>query len=63
MADRACTNCKKIVEEGTHCPICKNNDLTTAWKGMLVVYDAERSDLADEVGVNTPGKYAIRVKG
>jgi len=62
MADRACKDCKRIVETGSECPVCKNNDLTTAWKGLIIIYD-EESDLAEEVGVSTPGKYAIRVKG
>lgn len=63
MADKACKDCKRIVESGNTCPICKSNELTTAWKGLIIIYDAENSELAEEVGVSTPGKYAIRVKG
>lgn len=62
MASKACTQCKRLVEEGNTCPICKSNKLTTSWKGMIVVYDSETSKLAEEAEINTPGKYAIRVK-
>lgn len=63
MPDRACVECKRIVKSGTECPICKGNDLTTAWKGLIIIYDPEHSELAEQVGVDTPGSYAIRVKG
>ncbi len=63
MADKACKNCKRIVEEGNTCPICKSNDLTTSWKGLVIVYDSETSKLAQEMEIGSPGKYAVRVKG
>lgn len=61
MADRACTNCNRIVESGSECPICKSNELTTSWRGLVVVYDPEDSEIAEELGVSTPGKYAVQV--
>ncbi len=63
MANKACKNCKRIVEKGSECPICKSNELSTAWKGLMVVYDVEGSELAEEADITSPGKYAIRVKG
>lgn len=63
MPDKACPDCNRIVEEGNTCPICKNNDLTTAWNGMIIVYDADQSTIAQEADISTPGKYAVRVKG
>ena len=61
MADKACTDCKRIVEDSDECPVCKNNVLSNSWSGLVVVYDSD-SEIADEVGVQTPGRYAIRVK-
>lgn len=61
MAERACTDCKRIVEESDECPVCKSNVLSNSWSGLVVVYDAD-SQIAEEVGVQTPGQYAIRVK-
>jgi DNA-directed RNA polymerase subunit E" len=61
MAERACTDCKRIVEDSDECPVCKNNVLSDSWSGLVIVYDSD-SEIAEEVGVQTPGRYAIRVK-
>ncbi len=61
MSEKACTDCKRIVEDSDECPVCKNNVLSNSWSGLVVVYDSD-SEIADEVGVQTPGRYAIRVK-
>ncbi len=58
---RACTDCKRIVENSDECPVCKNNVLSSSWSGLVVVYDAE-SEIAEEAGIQTPGRYAVRVK-
>ena len=63
MTMKACKDCKRLVEEGNTCPICKSNQLTTSWKGMIVVYDSETSKMAEEAGITSPGRYAIRVRG
>ncbi len=62
MSEQACRNCKRIVEDSSECPVCKNNDLSDNWSGTVVVYDSEDSEIAEKLGVSTPGKYAIRVK-
>ncbi len=58
---RACTDCKRIVEKSDECPVCKNNVLSSSWSGLIVVYDSE-SEIAEEAGIQTPGRYAVRVK-
>jgi DNA-directed RNA polymerase, subunit E'''' len=61
MAERACTDCKRIVEDSDECPVCKNNVLSDSWSGLVVIYDTD-SEIAEEMGIQTPGRYAIRVK-
>jgi DNA-directed RNA polymerase subunit E" len=61
MAEKACKNCNRIVEDSDECPVCKNNDLSESWNGLVVIYDTE-SEIADKLGIETPGRYAIRVK-
>ncbi|MFB6292416.1 MAG: transcription elongation factor subunit Spt4 [Candidatus Nanohaloarchaea archaeon] len=51
-----------MVEDSDECPVCKNNDLSNSWSGLVVIYDPEDSEIADKLGIGTPGKYAIRVK-
>jgi len=61
MAEKACKDCKRIVEDADECPVCKNNDLSNSWSGLVVIYDDE-SEIAEKLGIQTPGRYAIRVK-
>ena len=59
MARRACKICKRIVEK-TQCPVCKTNETTTNFQGVVVIFDIE-SEIAKRLGITAPGKYAIRV--
>lgn len=61
MSEKACTDCKRIVEDSDECPVCKNNVLSDSWSGLVVIYDTD-SKIAEEMGIQTPGRYAIRVK-
>jgi len=61
MADRACKICRRLVK-GNSCPACKTSELSRNWRGVLVITDPEKSDLAKEAGIVAPGKYAIVVK-
>lgn len=60
MPEKACKTCRRIVK-GNLCPVCKSNDVTTNWRGIIVVIDAD-SEIAREAGITAPGKYAVRVK-
>lgn len=60
MPEQACKICRRLVK-GSVCPVCKTNELTRNWKGILVIFDTE-SEVAKEAGITAPGKYAIKVK-
>ncbi len=60
MAESACRTCRRLVK-GNLCPVCKSNDVTRTWKGVLVVKDPN-SEIAKEAGITAPGRYAIKVK-
>ena len=60
MSEKACKNCRRLVK-GNLCPICKSSEVTSSWKGVLVIFDAN-SEIAKEAGITAPGKYAIRIK-
>jgi len=62
MAEKACKNCNRIVEDASECPVCRNNDLSDSWSGLIVIYDSEESEIAEKIGISTPGRYAVRVK-
>jgi DNA-directed RNA polymerase subunit E" len=62
VAEKACKNCNRIVEDSSECPVCRNNDLSDSWSGLVVIYDPDDSEMAEKLGISTPGRYAIRVK-
>ncbi len=61
MTEQACRVCRRLVK-GNICTVCKSSDLTKNWKGILVVIDANGSEVAKEMGITAPGRYGIKVK-
>lgn len=61
MKDKACKKCHRIVK-GNQCPICKDSELTQSWKGYAIILNPEKSEIAEELKVDTKGKYALRIK-
>ena len=58
--EKACKKCKYITS-GNVCPICGGTELTSNWKGIVYVFDPEKSEIAKHFGFKVPGKYALRV--
>ena len=61
MADFACKECHLIIEEGT-CPRCPDSEVSREWQGFVEILNPEKSELAKEMGIRTPGRYALRVR-
>jgi len=61
IKSKACKTCRRILEDSDSCPVCKTSQLTTNWKGFVVVIDPEKSEIAKKLGITIPGKYAIRL--
>jgi len=61
MAKRtqACRNCRRFTTEKA-CPVCKSTNLSTSWKGIVVVLNAD-SEIAKLLEIKEPGKYALYV--
>ena len=60
--DKACRSCRYVLEEdGDVCPVCGSNSFTTFWRGYVVVLDAEKSEIAQKMGITKPGRYALRL--
>ena len=65
MADRlVCRDCHRVLEvdDGAQCPACGSNSLTEDWAGYVVITHPEESQIAEEMGVTEPGKYALKVR-
>ncbi len=59
--EKVCKNCKMFVE-GSVCPVCKNNQFTNVYQGKLNILDANKSFIAQEIGIKEKGRYAIKVR-
>lgn len=57
---RACKNCLRVTEEDI-CPVCKTHT-SQYWSGYLGVIDPEKSEIAKEKDIKTPGQYAMKVR-
>lgn len=60
MAERACKRCNYVSFEN-NCPLC-GTETTTDWTGLIVVVDPEDCELAQELDINSPGRYALKVR-
>ena len=61
MPKKVCKKCRIFVK-GDTCPICKNNQFTTNWKGRINILDADKSMIAEKVGIKVKGEYVIKVR-
>lgn len=62
MNEKACRNCRLLVE-GQICPLCNTADyLTKTWEGQIVIINPDGSEVATAIGAKTPGKYALKIK-
>ncbi len=58
---KVCKSCKLFVEGG-ECPLCKSNKLSTNWQGRLIIIDANKSLIAQNMQIKMKGEYAIKVR-
>ncbi|MFH0714406.1 MAG: transcription elongation factor subunit Spt4 [Candidatus Diapherotrites archaeon] len=58
---KACRNCRRVIDEGNKCPNCGNDSFTTFWRGYVVIVNPEQSDISKKMGIEKPGKYALRL--
>ena len=61
MAKKVCRKCKIFVE-GPNCPLCKGDSFTDNWKGRMFINDANKSEIAQKIGIKTKGEYAIKIR-
>jgi DNA-directed RNA polymerase subunit E" len=58
---RACKICKRIYEPSKEeCPECGAKEYTESFKGRIVVFDPEKSEIAQKLNVKKQGNFAIK---
>ena len=60
MVTKACTRCHRLMEED-RCAVC-NMATSKNWSGFLIIVDPENSPIAQELQIELPGEYALRVR-
>ncbi|MBT7903293.1 DNA-directed RNA polymerase subunit E'' [Candidatus Woesearchaeota archaeon] len=62
MAKKKCCKTCKLFVDGGECPICKNSNFSTNWQGRIFVVDANKSEIAQKIGITIKGEYAIKCR-
>jgi len=57
--EKACKQCRAIFV-GTKCPKCGSENLSDSFKGKVVVFNPENSEIAKNVKLKDKGEYAVR---
>ena len=59
-----CRDCHRVIEEpdAETCPACGSSSLTEDWSGYVIIVHPETSEIAREMDVTEPGKYALKVR-
>lgn len=57
---KACKKCHTLTNKTT-CPFC-NIPTSEHWQGYVIVIDTENSRIAQKMGIQMPGKYALKVR-
>jgi len=59
--EKACLNCRTIYL-GEKCPKCGENKGSEVFKGRVHVFDYEKSEIADNMKLNSNGEFAVKSK-
>ncbi|MFC4550304.1 MULTISPECIES: transcription elongation factor subunit Spt4 [Halorussus] len=59
----ACRECHAVAEaDADTCPICGSTSLTEDWSGFVIISHPDKSEIAKEMEVTQPGRYALKVR-
>ena len=61
MIEKACANCHFITKENV-CPKCRSTSFSDDFSGTVVVFDPEKSAIANAMSIKEKGRYALKVR-
>ncbi|PIU61315.1 DNA-directed RNA polymerase subunit E'' [archaeon CG_4_10_14_0_2_um_filter_Archaea_38_6] len=61
MNEYACKKCNRILTK-KNCPTCQNVDASRNWKGLVVIFNSEKSEVAKKLKIGSAGMFALRVR-
>lgn len=60
-AKKACKLCNTIYE-GDKCPNCGSQEHVAEFKGKVIIFDTENSEIAKNLKIKKTGAYAIKTR-
>ncbi|MFB6211049.1 MAG: transcription elongation factor subunit Spt4 [Halobacteriales archaeon] len=59
-----CRDCHRVQDDpdSETCDVCGSNSLTEDWSGYVIILHPATSEIAQEMEVEEPGKYALKVR-
>lgn len=61
VKQKACKICKRVYE-GDKCSECGSQEYTEDFKGRVMIFNAEKSEIAQKLKVKKAGLFAIKTK-
>ena len=61
MKQKACKVCN-IIHEEDKCPKCGSKESTESFKGRIVVFDPEKSEITKKLNIKEKGNFAIKTR-
>ena len=61
MKKKVCKSCKMFIE-GDEGPVDKTSNFSTNWQGRIYISDANKSEVAQKIGIEVKGEYAIKCR-
>jgi len=61
VSEKACTDCR-MISHGPACPNCKATSLSDDFSGLAIIFNPEKSAIANAIGIKKKGRYALRVR-
>lgn len=55
-------NIEKVKVAAPRCPRCPDAHLSADWQGLTILLDPSRSQVAQTLGIEAPGNYALKVR-
>jgi len=58
----ACGECHLVLNDGVdQCPRHPSAKVSSDWTGYVIIIQPQRSEIAERLKVDQPGKYALKV--
>lgn len=58
---KACKKCRTIFSSGTKCPKCEATEFSDGFKGKVVIFNPQESEIAKNMKLTEKGEFAVKL--